>query len=239
MLHVGTNGTVLSVFDLLRCPDAHTEWPGESSAGKFKHQSMNGVLDQSVLTLVILRFLSLSLTTYSDTECVIWGRLRDGMVTEGELWLSVISHCSTVYGWYGLCFAVCCSYDDLRNVIKTMRNHKKIKDMASVLTGNLWIFFHCLETKKAVCACQCHETWVNDAYFVPLCGGGGGEGFSERRNTFSYIKLCVKCFKAFFVYFVVCMLVHLNNHEHICRVPFHVKHAQLRWTGANTKHMHI
>lgn len=27
------------------------------------------------------------------------------------------------------------SYDELRSIIKTMRNHKKIKDMASVLTG--------------------------------------------------------------------------------------------------------
>ena len=26
-----------------------------------------------------------------------------------------------------------------------------------------------------------------------------------------------------------------NNNEHISRVLFHVKHAQLRWTGANTK----
>ena len=26
-----------------------------------------------------------------------------------------------------------------------------------------------------------------------------------------------------------------NNNERICRVPVHVKHAQLRWTGANTK----
>ena len=30
-----------------------------------------------------------------------------------------------------------------------------------------------------------------------------------------------------------------NNNERIYRVPFHVKHAWLRWTGANTKHMHI
>ena len=30
-----------------------------------------------------------------------------------------------------------------------------------------------------------------------------------------------------------------NNNERISRAPFHVKHAQLRWTGANTKHMHI
>ena len=30
-----------------------------------------------------------------------------------------------------------------------------------------------------------------------------------------------------------------NNNERISRAPFHMEHALLRWTGANTKHMHI
>ena len=30
-----------------------------------------------------------------------------------------------------------------------------------------------------------------------------------------------------------------DNNERISRAPFHVKHAQLRRTSANTKHMHI
>ena len=30
-----------------------------------------------------------------------------------------------------------------------------------------------------------------------------------------------------------------NNNERISRAPFHVKHVQLCWTGANTKHLHI
>ena len=28
-----------------------------------------------------------------------------------------------------------------------------------------------------------------------------------------------------------------NNNKRIYRTPFHVKHAQLRWTGVNTKRM--
>ena len=37
--------------------------------------------------------------------------------------------------WNHLIFLPFFSYDELQTIIKTMRNHKKIKDMASVLTG--------------------------------------------------------------------------------------------------------
>ena len=34
---------------------------------------------------------------------------------------------------------------------------------------------------------------------------------------------------------VLVTVVNNNNNEHISRAPFHVKHAQLHWTSANTK----
>ena len=76
-------------------------------------------------------------------------------------------------------------------------------------------------------------------------GGGGGRkgGNSSNNKNISnllwwHVLVIRNCHSS-----VQSIIYHLNDNsnsnECISRTPFHVKHAHLCWTGANTKHMHI
>ena len=84
--------------------------------------------------------------------------------------------------------------------------------------------------------------WVGEGGWL----GGGGVGGMMYAGCAPWPIKCMHCgiCKVDLFSFCGCMQFGLiginrcnnnNNNEHISRAPFHVKHAQLRWTGANTK----
>ena len=91
----------------------------------------------------------------------------------------------------------------------------------------------CAKTRKLKFTPLCNNIWVEyDEYVVRRTSLS-----RQHIASFSHGSFTGKCVRLLCASQASVALDNNdnNNNERISRAPFHVKHAQLRWTGANTK----